>query len=255
MSILMKRIIPCLDVDKGRVVKGIHFQNMVDMGDPVELAKRYEQDGADEIVFLDITATTETRPTALDMVTRVASNLGIPFTLGGGLRSIEDIYDFLNAGADKVALNTAAVYNPQLVQDAASRFGSQCLVVAVDIKLQYEKYGVFTHGGKKETSLEAEAWCKKLQELGAGEILLTSIDKDGTGSGFCLNITQKIAKRLHIPVIASGGAKSPKHLAEALLNGADAVLAATMFHSEHYSISEVKQHLKTLDIPIRMDFP
>jgi len=254
MSVVMKRIIPCLDVDKGRVVKGIHFQDMVDMGDPVELAKRYEREGADEIVFLDITATVETRPTALEMVDKVASNLSIPFTLGGGLRSIEDIYDFLNAGADKVALNTAAVLNPQLVYEAARQFGSQCIVVAVDIKFSSGTYIVHTHGGTRETTMEAKTWCRELQDLGAGEILLTSIDKDGTESGFCLDVTGQIAKDLHIPVIASGGAKSSDHLAEALLHGADAVLAATMFHSGNYSIFEVKQKLDTLGIPIRMDF-
>ena len=255
MSILMKRIIPCLDVDKGRVVKGIHFQNMIDMGDPVALASQYEAEGADEIVFLDITATVETRPTSLNMVTRVASQLSIPFTLGGGLRSIEDIYAFLNAGADKVALNSAAISHPKLVSDAAHQFGSQCIVVAVDIKNSNGQYRVFSHGGRKETSLEAVSWCRKLQDLGAGEILLTSIDRDGTGSGFCLDVTEEIAKSLHIPIIASGGARTPAHLAEALLRGADAVLAASMFHSGMFSVAQVKKTLVSLNIPIRMDFP
>lgn len=254
-DLLMKRIIPCLDVDAGNVVKGIHFQNMRVMGDPVELARTYELDGADEIVFLDITATTETRPTALGMVERVASELSIPFTLGGGLRTIEDIYAFLEAGADKVALNTAAVTRPELVSEAARQFGSQCIVVAVDIQKTESGYGVFTHGGKRSADREARAWCLELQERGAGEILLTSIDRDGTGLGFSNDVTGSIARELHIPVIASGGAKTPQHLLQALEMGADAVLAATMFHSGAYRISEVKKTLNDKGIPLRMDFP
>lgn len=255
MSDYLKRIIPCLDVDKGRVVKGINFVNLRDMGDPVELATRYEAEGADELVFLDISASAESRPTALEMVRRVSKALSIPFTLGGGLRTMADIYQFLEAGADKVCLNTTAVKSPEVISDGARQFGSQCIVVAIDIKrLETGGWGVFTHGGRKGTNLEASSWAKEVAERGAGEILLTSMDRDGTGIGYDLDITAELARTLPIPVIASGGAKTDAHLLEAFEQGVDAVLAATMFHSGDYTIDAVKQTLNAAGIPMRLDY-
>lgn len=253
MSGLLKRIIPCLDVDKGRVVKGVNFQNMRDMGDPVELAARYEQEGADELVFLDISASAESRPTALAMVRRVSRALSIPFTLGGGLRTMSDIYAFLDAGADKVCLNTTAVKNPDLIGEAARQFGSQCIVVAIDVKREEGgRHGVFTHGGRNATGLEAVSWAEEVCARGAGEILLTSMDRDGTGVGFDMTVTGEVGRRLPIPVIASGGAKTPEHLIEAFRQDADAVLAATMFHSDAYTIEGVKRDLRAAGIPVRV---
>ncbi len=251
-SDLRKRIIPCLDVDRGRVVKGVNFQNMRDMGDPVELAVRYENEGADELVFLDISASAESRPTALAMVRNVSRALSIPYTVGGGLRTMDDIYSFLEAGADKVALNTTAVKNPDLVNQAARQFGSQCIVVAVDIKRREDGvHGVFTHGGRNVTDLEARAWTRELAERGAGELLLTSMDRDGTGIGFDVAITGELGRTLPIPVIASGGAKNEAHLLAAFEAGADAVLAATMFHSGDYRIDHVKDWLAERGVPVR----
>ena len=252
MSDLLKRIIPCLDVDRGRVVKGVNFQNMRDMGDPVDLAARYELEGADELVFLDISASAESRPTALEMVRNVSRVLGIPFTLGGGLRTMDDIYAFLAAGADKVALNTTAVVNPSIIEEGAGQFGSQCIVVAVDVKKETDgSYGVYTHGGRKASGRNAFEWAREIAERGAGEILLTSMDRDGTGLGFDMEITGALGRDLPIPVIASGGAREPAHLRDAFRDGADAVLAATMFHSGDYRIDATKQWLAEQGIPIR----
>lgn len=253
MSGLMKRIIPCLDVDRGRVVKGINFVNLRDMGDPLELAVRYEAEGADEIVFLDISASAESRPTALAMVRKVSRSLAIPFTLGGGLRTLEDIYSFLEAGADRVALNSTAVKRPELITEAATQFGSQCVVVAIDIKRRDDgRYGVFTHGGRKDSGLEATAWAREVARRGTGEILLTSMDRDGTGDGYDLAITQEIADASPVPVIASGGAQTVDHLREAFEVGASAALAATMFHSGAYRIYDTKQVLGEQGIAVRM---
>lgn len=253
MSGLLKRIIPCLDVDRGRVVKGVNFVNLRDMGDPVELAVRYEAEGADELVFLDISASAESRPTALKMVRNVSRALSIPFTVGGGLRTLEDMYKFLEAGADKVALNTAAVKRPETVAEGVAQFGSQCIVVAVDIKRQSDGgYHVYTHGGRNDVGLDAYAWCKRLADMGTGEILLTSMDRDGTGLGFDVTITGELGRQLPIPVIASGGAQKTDHLREALEAGADAVLAATMFHSGAYRIHDVKAELMRAGVPVRI---
>ncbi len=253
MSDLLKRIIPCLDVDRGRVVKGVNFQNLRDMGDPVELAARYEQEGADEVVFLDISASAENRPTALQMVRNVSKALSIPFTLGGGLRTLRDIYAFLEAGADKVALNTTAVKNPEMVTEGAQQFGSQCIVVAVDVKRNQDNlYGVYTHGGRNASGKLARSWVKELAERGAGEILLTSMDRDGTGIGFDMDITGELGRDISIPIIASGGARTPEHLKIAFQQGADAVLAATMFHSGDYRIDEAKRYLLDQGIPVRI---
>jgi len=253
MSDLLKRIIPCLDVDGGRVVKGVNFQNLRDMGDPVELAARYEEEGADEVVFLDISASADNRPTALQMVRNVSKTLSIPFTLGGGLRTLDDIYAFLEAGADKVALNTTAVKNPEVVEQGAQQFGSQCVVVAVDVKRNEDgRYGVYTHGGRNNSGLLAAPWVKELARLGAGEILLTSMDRDGTGIGFDMDITGQLGRDVSIPIIASGGARNPTHLRDAFLKGADAVLAATMFHSGDYRIDEAKRYLAGEGIPVRI---
>ena len=253
MSDLLKRIIPCLDVTGGRVVKGVNFVNLRDMGDPVELAVRYEGEGADEIVFLDITASADNRPTALQMVRNVSKALSIPFTLGGGLRTMDDIYAFLEAGADKVALNSTAVRNPQLIEDGAKQFGSQCIVVACDVKRDKTgRWGVYTHGGRKDSGKEAFVWVREIADRGAGEVLLTSMDRDGTGIGYDMEITGPLAKELTIQVIASGGAKNDVHLRDAFLGGADAVLAATMFHSGEFRIDKVKQYLSEQGIPVRL---
>lgn len=249
----MKRIIPCLDVKEGRVVKGVNFVNLRDMGDPVALAVRYEAEGADELVFLDIAASAESRPTALKMVRNVSKALSIPFTVGGGLRTMDDIYKFLEAGADKIALNTTAVKRPETVAEGVAQFGSQCIVVAVDIKRRDDgSYGVFTHGGRNDAGLNAREWCKKLADMGTGEILLTSMDRDGTGIGFDVDITGELGRTLPIPVIASGGAKTSDHLRAALEAGADAVLAATMFHSGAYRIQDVKTELAEAGLPVRL---
>jgi len=241
---LAKRIIPCLDVSAGRVVKGIHFVDLKDAGDPVELASRYYREGADELVFLDITATVEERKTVLDWVQRVADSIFIPFTVGGGIGSLEQIQALLRAGADKVSINSAAVKNPQILSEAAATFGSQCIVLAVDVKRCGERWKVFVGGGRVETERDGLEWIQEGEDLGAGEILLTSMDSDGTQEGYDLELLKKVSDRIRIPVIASGGAGSPRHLLEALQDaGADAVLAASIFHYRRHSIAEVKNYL------------
>jgi len=255
---LAKRIIPCLDVDKGRVVKGVKFVGIRDAGDPVEIAKRYDEQGADELVFLDITASSEDRDTLVHVVEDVASQVFIPLTVGGGIRSTADIRRMLNAGADKVAINTAAVANPELVREAAERFGSQCIVVAIDAK-QVNKQGeaprweVFTHGGRKATGIDAVAWARRMMEYGAGEILLTSMDRDGTRDGFDLALTRAISEAVTIPVIASGGVGTLEHLAAGIKEGAaDAVLAASIFHFGEHTVGEAKRHLQAQGIEVRL---
>lgn len=256
---LAKRIIPCLDVDNGRVVKGVQFENIRDAGDPVEVARRYNEQGADEITFLDITASHQERDTTLHTVERMASQVFIPLTVGGGVRTIQDIRNLLNAGADKVSINTAAVFNPEFVGEAADRFGSQCIVVAIDAKRVSDegaatpRWEIFTHGGRKPTGLDAVEWAFKMQELGAGEILLTSMDQDGMKSGFDLGVTRAISDRLHIPIIASGGVGNLQHLADGVqLGGADAVLAASIFHFGEYSINQAKQYMADRGIEMRL---
>ena len=255
---LAKRIIPCLDVDNGRVVKGIKFLNIRDAGDPVEIAKRYDEQGADEIAFLDITASSDNRNTLINVVENVASQVFIPLTVGGGIRNISDIKNMLKAGADKVSINTAAVNNPSFVQQAAKQFGSQCIVVAIDAKkIEYKhnktKWEVYTHGGRNGTGLDAVEWAKKIADLGAGEVLLTSMDKDGTKDGFDIELTKIISEAVSIPVIASGGVGNLEHLAEGILYGkADAVLAASIFHFGEYSITDVKKSLSKKNIEVRL---
>ncbi len=255
---LAKRIIPCLDVDNGRVVKGVQFENIRDAGDPVEVAKRYNEQGADEITFLDITASHQERDTTLHTVERMASQVFIPLTVGGGVRTIQDIRNLLNAGADKVSINTAAVFNPEFVGEAADRFGAQCIVVAIDAKRvsregETPRWEIFTHGGRKPTGLDAVEWAFKMQELGAGEILLTSMDQDGMKSGFDLGVTRAISDRLHIPVIASGGVGNLQHLADGvLIGGADAVLAASIFHFGEYSVAQAKHYMADRGIEMRL---
>ncbi len=250
---LAKRIIPCLDVDQGRVVKGVKFVDIRDAGDPVEIAQRYDQEGADELTFLDITASHEDRDTMVHVVEEVAGCVFIPLTVGGGIRTLEDIRRMLNAGADKVAINTAAVFNPEFVREAASRFGSQCIVVAIDAKQVQDHWEIFTHGGRKPTGINAVEWAGKMEELGAGEILLTSMDRDGTKAGFDLALTRAVSERVGIPVIASGGVGNLDHLAEGILEGkADAVLAASIFHFGEYSIEAAKRHMAAKDIEVRL---
>jgi len=250
---LAKRIIPCLDVDHGRVVKGVQFVDIRDAGDPVEIAQRYDQEGADELTFLDITASHEERDTMVHVVEAVAGCVFIPLTVGGGIRTLEDIRRMLNAGADKVAINTAAVFNPEFVRDAARRFGSQCIVVAVDAKQVGDHWEIFTHGGRKPTGIDAVAWACRMEELGAGEILLTSMDRDGTKKGFDLALTRQVSEKVGIPVIASGGVGNLEHLAEGILEGkADAVLAASIFHFSEYSIHEAKETLAARGIEVRL---
>lgn len=252
---LAKRIIPCLDVKEGRVVKGINFMGLRDAGDPVEVAARYNDEGADEITFLDITASHEKRGIMIHIVERTAEQVFMPLTVGGGIRTIDDIRDLLNAGADKVSINTAAVENPDFVKRAADKFGSQCIVVAIDAKMKNggSEWGVFTYGGRRSTDLDACRWAEELEELGAGEILLTSMDCDGTKAGYDIPLTRRISESVNIPVIASGGAGDLDHLYEALAEGkADAVLAASIFHYKEYTIHEAKAHLKNKGIPIRL---
>lgn len=247
-----RRVIPCLDVRAGRVVKGVEFVGLRDMGDPVELAARYEAEGADEVVFLDIAASAEHRATALDMVRRTAAALSVPFTLGGGLRSVADAHAFLDAGADKVALNTRAVEAPGLVDACAAHFGSQCVVVAVDVRPDAAgTYRVHTHGGRRATSLDGAAWARELADRGAGELLVTAIHRDGTGDGFDTAFTGALGRALPVQVIASGGAATPDHLADALAAGADAVLAATMFHSGAWTVDAAKAVIASRGIPVR----
>ncbi|HBB02343.1 MAG: imidazole glycerol phosphate synthase subunit HisF, cyclase [Candidatus Peregrinibacteria bacterium GW2011_GWF2_38_29] len=250
---LTKRIIPCLDVANSRVVKGINFKNLKDSGDPVELGKKYSEEGADELVFLDIKATKENRKTTLDMVRRISENVFIPFTVGGGVSNITDIKNLLLSGADKVSINTAAVLNPALIFKAAKKFGNQCIVVAIDAKKINGKYKVFTRGGSQKTGLDVFEWTKKVESLGAGEILLTSMDRDGTKRGFDIELLEKISSAVKIPVIASGGAGSLKDLKIALNEGkADAVLAASLFHFNEISISQAKKYLSKFNIPMRI---
>lgn len=251
---LSKRIIPCLDVKDGRVVKGINFVNLRDAGDPVETAKKYSDEGADEICFLDITASHEERNTMIDVVERTAGEVFVPLTVGGGVRTLEDVRQLLLAGADKVSINTAAVKDPDFVRRAADRFGSQCIVVAIDARSVSEnKWEVYTHGGRKPTGIDAVEWAKKMEENGAGEILLTSMDKDGTKSGYDLRLTRAISRAVSIPIIASGGAGTLEHLAEGVREGeADAVLVASIFHYGEYSIKEAKEFLASEGISVRL---
>ena len=255
---LAKRIIPCLDCDKGRVVKGVKFVDIRDAGDPVEVAKRYCEEGADEITFLDITASHEDRATTVDTVRAIAGQVFIPLTVGGGIRKLEDIRTMLNAGADKVAINTAAVSNPEFVREAAARFGSQCTVVAVDAKQVSSKddslkWEIFTHGGRNSTGLDAIDWVKRMVDCGAGEILLTSMDRDGTKIGFDLALNKTVSQAVQVPIIASGGVGNLEHLSEGVLVGeADAVLAASIFHFGEYSIAEAKKYMASKGIEIRL---
>lgn len=254
---LAKRIIPCLDVDKGRVVKGVQFVDIRDAGDPVEVARRYNEQGADEITFLDITASHEARDTTLHTVERMAGEVFIPLTVGGGVRELQDIRNLLNAGADKVAINSAAIHNPEFVREAAQRFGSQCIVVAIDAK-QVEQGGVprweiFTHGGRKPTGIDAIEWAKKMTAYGAGEILLTSMDRDGTKNGFDLDLTSRISDAVNVPVIASGGVGNLQHLVDGIIEGkADAVLAASIFHFGEHTVPEAKQYMAERGVAVRL---
>ncbi len=252
---LAKRIIPCLDVTAGRVVKGVNFIDLIDAGDPVEAAMKYDKQGADEIVFLDITATCDNRATMVDVVRRTASQVFIPLTVGGGIRTVEDMRLMLNNGADKTSVNTAAINNPELIRAGAERFGSQCIVLAIDAKRvpsQKNKWQVYTHGGRKATDLDAIEWAKKGVELGAGEILLTSMDADGTKDGYDCELTKAVSDAVSVPVIASGGAGRLEHLVEVLKKGkADAVLAASIFHFGIFTVSEAKEFLKKYNIPVR----
>ena len=252
---LAKRIIPCLDVDKGRVVKGVNFVGIRDAGDPVEIAKRYNDQGADEITFLDITASHEGRDTTVHMVEAIAEQVFIPLTVGGGIRELEDIRRMLNAGADKVSINSAAVYNPDFVKAASDKFGAQCIVVAIDAKqVGDDRWEIFTHGGRKATGINAVEWAVKMAQYGAGEILLTSMDRDGVKSGFDLGVTRAIADAVNIPVIASGGVGNLDHLVDGVKIGhADAVLAASIFHFGEYTVQQAKQHMAAAGIEMRLD--
>ena len=253
---LAKRIIPCLDVDNGRVVKGVQFVDIRDAGDPVEVARRYDEQGADELTFLDITASHEDRETMVHVVEEVAGQVFIPLTVGGGIRKVEDIRRMLNAGADKVAINTAAVHNPEFVKEAAEKFGSQCIVVAIDAKQVNDKpkrWEIFTHGGRKPTGIDAIEWARKMVAYGAGEILLTSMDRDGTKQGFDLDLTNAISEAVSVPVIASGGVGNLEHLVEGVKQGhADAVLAASIFHFGEYTIEEAKRRMAANGIEVRL---
>ena len=251
---LAKRIIPCLDVTAGRVVKGVSFVELRDAGDPVEIAKRYDDQGADELTFLDITASSDDRGILFRIIEQVASQVFIPLTVGGGVREVQDVRNLLNAGADKVSINTAAVVNPQLVADASARYGSQCIVVAIDAKqVAPDRWEVFTHGGRKATGLDVVAWASKMQRLGAGEILLTSMDRDGQKNGFDLALTRAVTDALEIPVIASGGVGNLQHLADGVkLGGADAVLAASIFHFGEYTVPQAKQFMAQQGIEVRL---
>jgi cyclase len=254
---LAKRIIPCLDVDKGRVVKGVQFVDIRDAGDPVEVARRYNEQGADEITFLDITASHEDRDTTLHTVERMAGEVFIPLTVGGGVRELQDIRNLLNAGADKVAINSAAIHNPEFVHEAALRFGSQCIVVAIDAKQveqgESPRWEIFTHGGRKPTGINAIEWAKKMADFGAGEILLTSMDRDGTKNGFDLDLTSRISDAVNVPVIASGGVGNLQHLVDGIVEGkADAVLAASIFHFGEHSVPEAKQYMAKRGVNVRL---
>lgn len=250
-----KRIIPCLDVHNGRVVKGVNFVNLRDAGDPVEIAKAYDKEGADELVFLDITATSDARATVVDMVRRVAENVFIPFTVGGGIRTVEDFKAILREGADKVSVNSAALMNPNLISEAAEKFGSQCVVLAIDAKRRTDgnEWNVYKNGGRIDVGLDAVEWAMKAEQLGAGEILLTSMDCDGTKEGYDLELTRVIAEHVSIPVIASGGAGTREHFVKALTEGkADAALAASLFHYKELKIREVKEYLASQGVSVRL---
>jgi cyclase len=255
---LAKRIIPCLDVENGRVVKGVNFVDIRDAGDPVEIAIRYNEQGADEITFLDITASHEDRDTTVHTVEKIAEEVFIPLTVGGGIRTVQDIRTMLNAGADKVSINTAAIHNPELVRESAQRFGSQCIVVAIDAKRVDDvdgqpRWEIFTHGGRKPTGIDAVAWAVRMADLGAGEILLTSMDRDGTKNGFELGVTRAITDAVEIPVIASGGVGTLDHLVDGVLQGgADAVLAASIFHFGEYTVPEAKAYMAARGIEVRL---
>ncbi|MGM3274360.1 imidazole glycerol phosphate synthase subunit HisF [Ralstonia sp. 24A2] len=255
---LAKRIIPCLDVTNGRVVKGVNFVELRDAGDPVEIARRYDEQGADEITFLDITATSDGRDLMLNIIEAVASQVFIPLTVGGGVRALEDVRRLLNAGADKISMNSSAVSNPQLVSDASARHGAQCIVVAIDAKKvsaegEAPRWEVFTHGGRKGTGLDAVAWAREMAQRGAGEILLTSMDRDGTKAGFDLDLTRAVSDAVPVPVIASGGVGNLQHLADGIQQGhADAVLAASIFHYGEYTVGQAKQFMAEKGIPVRI---
>jgi len=250
---LKNRIIPCLDVKNGRVVKGINFVDLKDAGDPVEQAKIYSDGGADEICFLDITASNENRSTIYEVVKKTSEKCFVPLTVGGGVRSIEDINKLLNCGADKVSINTAAVQNPKIVMESSLKFGSQCIVVAIDAKKEGNSWKIFTHGGRNKTDIDAIKFAKQMEEYGAGELLVTSMDRDGTQKGYDIDLMQKISEMLNIPVIASGGVGSLDHLAEGITKGkANAVLAASIFHYGKYSIKQAKEYLDSKGIPVRI---
>lgn len=251
---LSKRIIPCLDVTAGRVVKGVNFVDLRDAGDPVEIARRYNEQGADELTFLDITATSDQRDIILDIIEAVSAQIFIPLTVGGGVRTVDDVRRLLNVGADKVSINSSAVTNPELVADAASRYGSQCIVVAIDAKqVGLGRWEVFTHGGRNPTGLDAIEWAKKMEALGAGEILLTSMDRDGTKSGFDIPLTRAVSDAINIPLIASGGVGNLQHLADGILEGhANAVLAASIFHYGEFTVQEAKRFMAERGIEVRM---
>lgn len=250
---LSKRIIPCLDVTNGRVVKGVNFVDLQDAGDPVEIAKNYNEQGADELTFLDITASSDDRDLILDIIESVAKQIFIPLTVGGGVRSVNDIRRLLNAGADKVSINTSAILNPELVREASNRFGSQCIVVAIDAKKVDDQWEIFTHGGRNKTGIDAIEWAKKMVDYGAGELLITSMDRDGTKSGFDLELTQLISDSVEVPIIASGGVGNLSHLVDGVKFGkADAVLAASIFHFGEFSIRDAKDYMKKNDVEVRL---
>lgn len=252
MDYFAKRIIPCLDVKGGRVVKGVNFLGLKDAGDPVEIAKRYNEEGADEITFLDITASHEERDTIIHIVEAVAKEVFIPLTVGGGIRKLDDIYNLLHVGCDKVSVNSAAIKRPELINEGAKRFGAQCIVVAIDVKKTANRYHVYLNGGRVDTGIDAVAWAKEAVDRGAGEILLTSMDTDGTKNGFDLSITQQISELVRVPVIASGGAGTMAHIKEAFEHGADAALAASIFHFKEIDIMELKHYLRDEAIPVRL---
>jgi len=253
MEYFAKRIIPCLDVDKGRVVKGVNFVGLRDAGDPVEVAKRYNEEGADELTFLDITASHEQRDTIVHIVEEVAKEVFIPLTVGGGIRKLDDIYNLLNVGCDKVSINSAAIKNPDFINDGAKRFGSQCIVVAIDAKRVGNSWNIYLNGGRKDTGIDAIEWAKEVYDRGAGEILLTSMDADGTKQGFDNKLNLAVSSAISIPVIASGGAGTMEHIKDAFTKGgADAALAASIFHFKEIDIMDLKKYLKTNNIPVRI---
>jgi len=252
MNYFAKRIIPCLDVKDGRVVKGVNFVGLRDAGDPVEVASRYNEEGADEITFLDIMASSDNKDTIVDIVAQVAKEVFIPLTVGGGIRKLDDIYKLLNVGCDKVSVNSAAIKRPELIDESAKRFGSQCIVTAIDVKRSGNKYHVFLNGGRVDTGLDAVEWAKEVVNRGSGEILLTSMDADGTKAGFELNITEQISKAVNVPVIASGGAGTMKHIKDAFDCGADAALAASIFHYKEIDIMDLKHYLHDNGVAVRL---